>query len=74
LASLAGDLTKVSVFTEAAILGASSYAVALVAVPLMIVGTLVGRSFNQRTGERGFAIVFWSVMAGYSFRLITAIG
>lgn len=73
LASLAGDLTKVTVFTEAAILGASSYAVALVAVPLMLAGTLVGRGFNQRSGERGFAILFWSVMAGYTFRLLSAI-
>jgi len=73
LASLAGDLTKVSVFTEAAILGRSSYAAALVAVPLMLAGTLLGRTFNQRTGERGFAILFWSVMAGYTFRLVSAI-
>ncbi|HUP16088.1 MAG TPA: TSUP family transporter [Acidimicrobiia bacterium] len=73
LASLAGDLTKVTVFSEAAILGTSSYAVALVAVPLMLAGTLLGRGFNQRTGERGFAILLWSVMAGYTFRLISAV-
>jgi uncharacterized membrane protein YfcA len=73
LASLAGDLTKVSVFTGAAILGPSSYAVALVAAPLMLSGTLLGRGFNQRTGERGFAVLFWSVMAGYTFRLVSAI-
>lgn len=70
LASFAGDATKTAVFAEAQLLGRSSVLLALAAVPLMVAGTWTGSRFNQKAGERAFAILFWTVMVGYSIRLL----
>lgn len=70
LASFAGDATKTAKFTEADLLDGSSFVIALAAIPLMLLGTWTGSTFNKRTGERAFAILFWTVMLGYSIRLI----
>ena len=69
LASLAGDVTKTAVFAEAELLGRSSLLVALAAVPLMALGTWTGSTLNDRAGEQTFAVLFWTVMSGYSVRL-----
>jgi len=67
--SLAGDATKTAIFAEASLLGTESIVVAVCAMPLMVAATLTGRRLNRRLGERGFAVLFWTVMAGYSARL-----
>lgn len=69
LASFAGDATKSAIFADADLLGRTSVLTALAAVPLMALGTWAGSSINQRAGERTFAALFWTVMAGYSVRL-----
>ncbi|MEM8924353.1 MAG: sulfite exporter TauE/SafE family protein [Actinomycetota bacterium] len=69
LASLFGDLTKTAVFAEAQLLDGDELRLAAASVPLMIVGTLTGRRLNHRLGETGFAILFWTVMAGYALRV-----
>ena len=69
LASLAGDATKATVFTDAGLLGGDSFLVALAAVPLMLVATFAGRRINRSLGERGYTSLFWGVMAGYTVRL-----
>ena len=69
LASFAGDATKTAIFADAQLLGRTSVLIAVAAIPLMALGTWTGSTFNQRTGERSFAILFWTVMAGYSVRL-----
>ena len=69
LASLAGDATKATVFTEAGLLSGDSFLVALAAVPLMVVATFAGRRINRSIGERGYTSLFWGVMAGYTVRL-----
>ena len=69
LASFAGDATKTAVFAEAQLLTRTSVVVALAAVPLMAFGTWTGAKFNERAGERAFAALFWTVMAGYTVRL-----
>ncbi len=69
LASFAGDATKTAVFAEAQLLGRESLLVAAAAVPLMIAGTWTGKTLNSRVGERGYAVLFWSVMGGYSVRI-----
>lgn len=73
LVSLAGDLTKVGVFAEAELLDRSSGMLTLAAIPLMLVGTALGRRLNRGVGERGFAVMFWAVMTGYSIRLVLAV-
>lgn len=72
LVSLVGDVSKAAVFTYSGLLDHSQLLLAAVLVPVMIVCTLSGRHLNQKVGEKGFAILFWSVMAGYTFRLVFA--
>jgi uncharacterized protein len=69
LASLVGDLTKAVVYARADLLGTTSLVVVAAAVPLMVGGTALGRRLNGRLGEPGFAVLFWSVMTGYSVRV-----
>ena len=69
LASFAGDATKTAIFAEAQLLTRPSVLLALAAVPLMALGTWFGSTMNERAGERSFAVLFWSVMVGYSVRL-----
>ena len=70
LASLAGDAIKTMVFAEAHLISASGYRLAIVAVPIMIIASLVGRRINGAIGERGYAGLFWAVMIGYTGRLL----
>ncbi len=69
LASFAGDATKTAIFAEANLLGRTSILLAVAAVPLMALGTWTGSSLNERVGEHRFAILFWTVMSGYTVRL-----
>ena len=43
-------------------------------VPLMVVGTGLGRRLNGRLGADGYATWFWIVMGGYSLRLAGVLG
>ena len=70
LASLAGDTVKTAVFAEARILGADLALLALVSIPLMIAATLAGRKINSALGEAGYRALFWTVIGGYSARLL----
>jgi uncharacterized membrane protein YfcA len=70
LASFAGDATKTAKFTDADLLDGNSFLIAIAAVPLMVLGTWTGSTFNRKTGERAFAALFWTVMVGYSVRLV----
>jgi len=69
LASFAGDAAKTVVFTEAELLGRNAWLTCLAAIPLMALGTWSGSKLNERLGEQTFAVLFWTVMSGYSIRL-----
>jgi uncharacterized membrane protein YfcA len=69
LASLAGDAAKTAVFAEGELIGSDGVTLAVAAAPLMFVATFVGRRINRSLGERGYSVLFWSVMTGYTFRL-----
>lgn len=73
LASLAGDVAKTAVFTEAELLGSESFLITMAAVPLMIAATYTGRRINHSIGESGYTILFWTVMAGYTLRLLLSL-
>lgn len=73
LVSLVGDATKTAVFTDSALLGRSSYALSLVALPIMVLATYAGRRFNSVIGEQGYQRLFWAVMGGYTARLLLAL-
>lgn len=70
VASLVGDVTKVGVFFQGSLLDADTARIAVAALPLMLVGTALGRQLNRKVGETGFAVLFWAVMSGYSVRLL----
>lgn len=73
LASLAGDLAKTAVFAQASLLGSDGLRLLVLSVPLMFIGTFLGRRVNSTLGESGFAVLFWSVMTGYSMRLLAIV-
>lgn len=70
--SLAGDAAKTAIFAEAQLLGPEAVTLAVVCAPLMLIATFTGRTLNRNVGERGYAILFWFVMGGYSARLLLA--
>lgn len=71
LVSLAGDATKAALFSKAGLLSASHWLLAAALIPVMFVATHLGKRINSRVGERGYAVLFWAVMAGYTVRLLT---
>ncbi|MGY1896367.1 TSUP family transporter [Nocardia gipuzkoensis] len=73
LASLAGDLTKTAIWTDAALIDANDYLLALVCAPLMVGSTFLGRHLNATVGERGYTGLFWAVMIGYTGRLVAGL-
>lgn len=70
LVSLAGDATKAGVYAGAGLLSPQSLLLMAALFPLMIASTYFGRYLNSKVGERGFAVLFWTVMCGYSLRLL----
>jgi uncharacterized protein len=70
LVSLAGDATKAAVFTGAGLLGGNSLLLVVLAAPLMFIATFSGRRINFSIGERGYTMLFWAVMGGYTLRLL----
>lgn len=70
LVSLAGDLTKTATFLHASLLSQQALILWFSAIPLMPLATLLGRQINRRLGERAYAGLFWTVMTGYTVRLL----
>lgn len=66
LVSFANDAVKAAVYWRSSLVDFNWIAVA---IPMMILGTYLGKRFNLRIGERAFAGLFWAVMAGYVLRL-----
>ena len=62
-------MTKTAIFADAELLTRSSLLIAVSAIPLMALGTWTGSTLNERAGEQTFAVLFWTVMSGYSVRL-----
>lgn len=73
MASLVGDAVKTAVFAEASLLGPEAIQVLLLSIPLMVLGTWLGSRVNRRVGQSGFAVLFWSVMTGYTIRIATTV-
>lgn len=68
--SLAGDLTKAAVYAGGGLLQSSSLVLMAALLPVMLASTFFGRYLNKQVGERGYAVLFWVVMGGYSMRLL----
>ena len=71
--SWVGDATKTAVYADAQLLGGGAVALALAAVPIMLVATFGGRALNRRLGERGYTMLFWGVLGGYTCRLLAGL-
>jgi uncharacterized protein len=70
LVSMAGDATKAGIYTDAGLLSGDSYVLMAALVPVMVACTFAGRSINGTLGERGYSVLFWGVMGGYTMRLL----
>jgi uncharacterized protein len=70
MVSLAGDALKVEMFRTAGLLDGIELGTLFVAVPLMPLGAWAGRRLNQRFNERIFQVVFWTVVACYTLRML----
>lgn len=68
--SLAGDAMKTAIFANAGLLNRTSWLLVLFSIPLMLLATIAGRHLNRRMGERVYAALFWTVITGYSARLL----
>jgi uncharacterized protein len=68
--SLAGDVTKSIIFTQASLFEALSWMIVVGALLLMPLAVLAGRHLSQRMGEKAHTTMFWTVMVGYSVRLL----
>jgi uncharacterized protein len=69
LISLGGDVAKVLVFIPLLALRGDALLAALCAIPLAPGAVILGRSINQRMGERAFSGLFWLMMASFLLRL-----
>jgi FtsH-binding integral membrane protein len=52
------------------LLTGESLLLVVLAAPLMLVATFSGRRINFSIGERGYTMLFWAVMGGYTLRLV----
>lgn len=70
IVSLVGDMTKAMVFSQTGLLGRYEFMLAASLIPVMIICSYAGRNLNRQVGEKGYAILFWTVMAIYTARLV----
>jgi uncharacterized protein len=70
LVSLTGDLTKSLILVPGMHLTADASTAALIGIALSPVAVALGRYLNRAMAERAFTRLFWTVMAGYTLRLI----
>jgi uncharacterized protein len=69
LISLGGDVAKVLVLVPLLALRGDALLAAICAVPLAPCAVFLGRTINQRMGERAFSSLFWLMMASFLVRL-----
>jgi uncharacterized protein len=70
--SLVADALKVELFAAAGVFDGIDLSVVVLAVPVMPVAAWVGRAVNERIDETAFRWIFWSVVGGYTLRMLGA--
>ena len=71
IVSLAGDAVKTSIFLRSSLVNHSTtLTILLSAIIIMPFAVYLGRFINEEIGERSYTALFWTVMAGYTARLI----
>ncbi|MGI9031587.1 MAG: sulfite exporter TauE/SafE family protein [Ilumatobacteraceae bacterium] len=68
--SLVADALKVELFASAGLLRDVPLETLLIALPVMPVGAWLGRALNRRMSEDAFRWVFWTVVGGYTMRMV----
>lgn len=68
--SLVADALKVELFATAGIFETIDLTVVLFAAPVMPVAAWIGRSVNRHIDETAFRWIFWSVVGGYTLRMV----
>ncbi len=68
--ALAGDAVKSSIFIRSSLVNSTTLTILVSAVLIMPFAVYLGRLINEEIGERSYAALFWTVMAGYTARLI----
>jgi uncharacterized membrane protein YfcA len=68
--SLVSDLSKGAVYLRAGLIDRDAWIVILACVLLMPLATLTGRRINRQVGEAAYSGLFWTVMLGYTVRLL----
>lgn len=68
--SLVADALKVELFATAGIFEGVDLSVLVLAVPVMPVAAYFGRWVNRRIDERAFRWIFWTVVGGYTLRMV----
>lgn len=71
IVSLAGDAVKTSIFLRSSLVNhITTLTILLSATLIMPFAVYLGRFINEEIGERSYTALFWTVMAGYTARLI----
>ena len=68
--SLVADALKVELFATAGIFQNLDLTVVLLALPVMPVAAWIGRHVNERMDESAFRWIFWTVVGGYTLRMV----
>jgi len=68
--SLVADALKVELFAIAGIFESIDLTVVLLAMPVMPVAAWIGRAVNRRIDEAAFRWIFWTVVGGYTLRMV----
>jgi len=68
--SLVNDVAKGVVYLRAGLIGGDAWVVIVACALLMPIATLVGRRINRQLGEIAYSGLFWTVMMGYTLRLL----
>ncbi len=68
--SLVADVLKVEFFASAGLLADVDVRTVALALPMMPVSAWVGREVNRRVDESAFRWIFWTVVGGYTMRMV----
>lgn len=70
MVSLVGDVLKAEMFRMAGLLDGLDLGLVVLALPLLPLGAWAGRWLNERFDERIFQALFWTVVSGYTLRML----
>lgn len=70
LVSLVGDMVKTTVYFQGALYDTFTYKIVIYSLFIMPFAVYLGKFINEKIGEKAYSVLFWTVMFGYSIRII----